>query len=69
MFIDILPILLILLLLNCHDSQLVPLLCPREGGLLLVTLLHFPVHDISDQRTCDQAQKLQRAEDGRVETH
>lgn len=45
------------------------LLLRAWDDLLLFTLLHLPVHDVSNQRTCDQTQQLQRAEDGRVETH
>lgn len=45
----------------------VPLLCARVA--LRVTLLHLPVHDVSNERTGDQTQQLQGAEHGRVETH
>lgn len=45
----------------------VPLLCARVA--LYITLLHLPVHDVSNEWTRDQAQQLQGAEHGRVETH
>lgn len=51
----------ILVVLLVTDSLHVP--------VLRVALLHPPVHDVSDQRTCHEAQQLQCAKHGRVETH
>lgn len=59
----------ILVILLLTDSLHVPLLCAWGDGRFLVTLLHLPVHDVSDQRTCHQAQQLKCAKHGRVETH
>lgn len=44
---------------NCVTMLGVPLLCA-----LYITLLHLPVHDVSNERTRDQAQQLQGAEHG-----
>lgn len=42
----------------CQVSLHIPLLSACGDCLILFTLLHLPVHDVANQRTCGQTQQL-----------